>query len=232
MFALTVILLGAHIQGAAGGCTPQLAALTTGTSSSLSKFPTWRKHEAASWRGEGWLGWRDVGNTVQSVRLRIEDIPKQNPEDDEEVMVESIPQVDYAVRCVAGVRPGTLLVGRRDRDNDPVLNDSLLSTRRLGISLGEQKYELRLESTQESLADARITLSDGAHTQVLYSAEGFADDPHFEVCWAGDLDRDGRLDLLVNFSNKYSEHRYRLLLSSRADSGQLIGDVATFVILD
>jgi len=166
------------------------------------------------------------------VRLRIEDIAQQNPDDPEEVAVESVPRVDYAVRCIPGVRPGVLRLGRRDRDNYPVLNDSLLSNRRLGISLGARKYELRLEGTQESFADARIILSDDRHAQVLYSADGFADDPHFEVCWAGDLDRDGRLDLLVNFSNKYSEHPYRLLLSSRAASGQLIGDVAIFVILD
>jgi hypothetical protein len=43
-----------------------------------------------------------------------------------------------------------------------------------------------------------------------------------------DLDRDGRLDLIVNLERKYSRHPYRLLLSSSASKGQLVGDAALF----
>jgi hypothetical protein len=67
---------------------------------------------------------------------------------------------------------------------------------------------------------------------VLYSADGFIDDPHYYIEWAGDLDRDGRLDLAVNLSRKYSLHPHRLLLSSAAAPGQLVGDVALFETVD
>jgi hypothetical protein len=63
---------------------------------------------------------------------------------------------------------------------------------------------------------------------VHYSTDGFVDDPHFYVEWAGDLDRDGRLDLVVNFSRKYSIHPHRLLLSTKAKKGQLVGEAAVF----
>ena len=73
-----------------------------------------------------------------------------------------------------------------------------------------------------------MILTDGQQTQVLYSADGFTDEPHYDVVWAGDLDRDGRLDLVVNLHRKYSCHPYRLLLSSFASNGQLVGDAALF----
>ena len=62
----------------------------------------------------------------------------------------------------------------------------------------------------------------------IYSADGFTDDPHYFVEWAGDLDRDGKLDLIVNLHRKYSWHPYRLLLSSKASALQLVGEAAIF----
>src|SRR4029079_15604308 len=100
------------------------------------------------------------------------------------------------------------------------------------LALGGKQYELRLESVEPSLADAKVMLTYGGRTQVLYSADGFADDPHFDVAWAGDLDGDGKLDLVVNLSRKYSEHPYRLLLSKTAAPGQLVGDAARFDTAD
>lgn len=44
-------------------------------------------------------------------------------------------------------------------------------------------------------------------------SDGLCDGPHFWLEWAGDLDGDGRLDLLVTFSDKYSAHPRQLLLS-------------------
>jgi hypothetical protein len=215
-------------------CKPQLAPLNTGTSSAASKLPFWRTEEAGSWKGPGWIGWSHSASTLRPVRLNVEDLPKQQPDDDDEVTVESVPDVDYAIRCIPSVKPGPIAIGRRHTDNLPVLNESLTSpdTRRLGITLGDRKYEVRLESKEESLADARIVLSDGRQTQVLYSADGFADDPHFDIQWAGDLDRDGRLDLIVNLERKYSVHPIQLLLSSRAARGQLVGLAATFLTGD
>ena len=214
-------------------CAPQLAALTTGSHSGISKLPFWTKDEAGPWRGEGWIGWSHDGDALEPVRLKVADLPKRYADDDDEVTVDAAPKVDYAVRCLPAIRPGRLAVGRRHFDNHPVLNDNLSpDRRRLGIALGDRRYELRLESTNESLNDAKVVLSDGRQTQVLYSVDGYADEPHFDVHWAGDLDRDGKLDLVVNLSGKYSLHPYRLLLSSKARPGQLVGEAATFLTGD
>jgi hypothetical protein len=75
----------------------------------------------------------------------------------------------------------------------------------------------------------KVVLTDGRQTQVLYSADGFVDDPHFYIEWAGDLDGDGKLDLVVNLSRKYSVHPHRLLLSSKASPTELVREVAAFL---
>lgn len=233
MTSIPILLLLVLLHPPQAPCEPQLAPLDTGSSSGLSKLLIWRKEEAGPWKGDGWIGWSRDESILKPVRLTIASVPKAHPDNDDEVTVEHVPKVDYAVRCIPAVRPGPVPVGRRHIDNLPVLNESLLMDgRRLGITLGDRKYELRLESTQASLNDARVVLTDGRLMQVLYSAEGSADEPHYDIEWAGDLDRDGRLDLIVNLNSKYSLHPHQLFLSSKASPGQLVGLVATFLTGD
>jgi hypothetical protein len=90
---------------------------------------------------------------------------------------------------------------------------------RLDMTLGDATYQLALRSTDPALCDAAVTLTQGGTTQMLYLPEGQAfdcDAPHFSVQWAGDLDGDGRLDLVTTFSPKYSWYPRRLYLSSSA----------------
>jgi hypothetical protein len=97
--------------------------------------------------------------------------------------------------------------------------------------LGKHVYRVRLESAQADLCDAVITLSDGSRSQKLFEPRPSAlacDEPHFRIHWAGDLDRDGRLDLLVTFSRKYSYFPRQLLLSSGAGPSHLVSEVGRY----
>jgi hypothetical protein len=101
---------------------------------------------------------------------------------------------------------------------------------RLDMTLGDATYQLALRSTDPALCDAAVTLTQGGTTQMLYLPEGQAfdcDAPHFSVQWAGDLDGDGRLDLVTTFSPKYSWYPRRLYLSSSARPGELVGLLTT-----
>ena len=97
----------------------------------------------------------------------------------------------------------------------------------VNLLLGQRRYTLRLEGVKADLTDARVTLSDGQQTQLLFAPDGFVDDPHFTLHWAGDMDGDGRLDLIATLSHKYSVFPTRLLLSSLARQKQLLGVAAT-----
>jgi hypothetical protein len=99
----------------------------------------------------------------------------------------------------------------------------------LDVSLGSETYRLSLGGTDPMRCDATVTLSDGRAAQTLYApgTEPFdCDEPHFSVQWAGDVDGDGRLDLVTTFSPKYSWYPRRLYLSSAAAPGELVGLVA------
>ena len=50
------------------------------------------------------------------------------------------------------------------------------------------------------------------------------------LLWAGDLDRDGQLDLLLDILNHYAGRHYALYLSSEADAGNLVKPVAELFI--
>ena len=107
------------------------------------------------------------------------------------------------------------------------------------FSLGNQVYRIRLEFREPNYCDAVITLTSGGRTQKLFDATEpgptrdpalvvACDDPHFRIHWAGDLDRDDRLDLLVTFSHKYSYFPRQLLLSSAARSGDIVAEVGRY----
>lgn len=82
----------------------------------------------------------------------------------------------------------------------------------------------------------RLVLGDGAREQVLLEAVAWDEpgitrpvtDATTKVLFAGDLDRDGQLDLIVDLSDHYNVSRPTLLLSSQAAAGALVGAAARF----
>lgn len=106
--------------------------------------------------------------------------------------------------------------------------------RQAEFQLGERAYVVRLDSTHEMDCDAVVTITSAGQVQKLFdmntsTADDYAcDDPHFEIHWAGDLDRDGKLDLVTGFSRKYSYHPRQLLLSSAAQGKELVAEAAAY----
>ncbi len=80
-----------------------------------------------------------------------------------------------------------------------------------------------------------ISLSNGKTRQVLNRVSGVnlpTDSSYGPVLlWAGDLDRDGKLDLLINTSYYDNESMWTLFLSNGAAAGQLVRKVATFTTI-
>ena len=207
-------------------CKPQFAPLETGASSGATDLDHWWAAEAGSWAGRDWVGWTHESTRLVPAELIVRQLPdKEGIFEEERVTVEWRPDtLSFAVRCMPAVRAGRMESAR-------IVNHDL-SSGPLEIALGKRHYTVRLELLRENPADATVLLSDGTVRQVLYSTDGFVDEPHFYVEWAGDLDRDGRLDLVVNLSRKYSMHPHRLLLSTKATKSELVGEAAVFVTGD
>lgn len=92
----------------------------------------------------------------------------------------------------------------------------------IDIVLGKRAYTIRAEGFDETAKQQRVILSDGERNQVLFDSLG-VDEPQISVFWAGDLDRDGKLDLVMNLSPKYSAWHVKLWLSTKAGKGELVG---------
>lgn len=106
---------------------------------------------------------------------------------------------------------------------------------RTPIALGTQHYELSYRCAN---AQCTLVLSHGGLAQDLASIPadlrgGYivlgeeAGDHH--VLFAGDLDRDGRLDLIANHTKRIEDWHPTLWLSSAAKPGQLVGRAADLV---
>jgi hypothetical protein len=72
----------------------------------------------------------------------------------------------------------------------------------------------------------RVILEEGDERQELYSS-GRATDPFAALAWIGDLDRDGRPDLLLSVRYHYSTVSHRLYLSSFAAGKELTRHVGS-----
>lgn len=91
----------------------------------------------------------------------------------------------------------------------------------LTLRLSEAKYTVKIEPLSGGPGTrCRLVLSSGNVRQILDTAGC-----NWDIVWAGDLDGDGKLDLLVRYPDDYSPE-LKLMLSSRAKPGELMRTVA------
>ena len=106
------------------------------------------------------------------------------------------------------------------------------------LRLGARTYRLSLDCgpTPASPASCALRLAEGGRAQTLLRVAAsrgddgrlqLGDDAGPVLLFAGDLDRDGRLDLLLDTTDHYNLSQPVLLLSSQATPRELVRAVAT-----
>jgi hypothetical protein len=107
------------------------------------------------------------------------------------------------------------------------------------LQLGKKSYVLKVVASENGSGNciqsvfprnARLVLVSGNSSQTLYTLEDCGDIPSWNLLWAGDLDRDGKLDLYMSVTQHYNTSERRLFLSSHSGKGQLVKEVTAFVI--
>jgi hypothetical protein len=79
------------------------------------------------------------------------------------------------------------------------------------VDFGGRRYKVRAENVGE--IGFRIFVAPSGKPLTLYSTD-FQDEGSWAVTWAGDMDRDGELDLVLAATRKYSVDAWQLHLSS------------------
>jgi hypothetical protein len=149
------------------------------------------------------------------------------------ISVARTPPPVFLVKNIRGLIPGTV----RCVNLPP--SDQLRKRKELSLPFNNKTYRLSLQisasrdpQTQQPLQSYKLSLSDGHCTQVIADVRdcNLLSGPGCPptILWAGDLDGDGNLDLLVNIANDYNASLPTLFLSRGAGSGKLLRRAADF----
>lgn len=207
------------------------------------------KGEAVARQGEHWLALRvhDDSAELVSVRTKVKRVFDALNDGEGEASGESVSAIgmDDATMLLRGpgLRPGAVAYASKI----PQSSEHGLPTSRL--TLGRREYRMatrcvadRTEATVEQPAyTCTIDLIEGDRRQSLVSLGAYRESPDARlqfaseaapnVIFAGDLDHDGRLDLIFDTTDHYNLSRPTLFLSSAADRGMLVRAVATHAAL-
>jgi hypothetical protein len=134
------------------------------------------------------------------------------------------------------VEPLVLVNGVPALKAGKVVTSSVITKERMDIG---QTVKLNVGAKESSLSvsgvkkDAewrtgyKIILESGGTKQTVYERKQVADSSFPSLLWAGDLDGDGKIDLVMDTTDNYNVRQVTLFLSTKAKPGKLVEQVAT-----
>jgi len=180
---------------------------------------SFRKGEVRAMTSGGWLALAPIrdGFTWRRVRIVVSDGTKVEVVDgDQEAplfLLRGLPLLGTKAvhTCFDRSEAGSLFV------QNPIL-----------LTCEAQAYRVEVTSVGRAVA-SELRFSHAGRVQTLFRWPDGLIDQRAELIWAGDLDGDGRVDLLVDCGEKNSVSRLSLYLSTWAGAGQLVGRAGSFV---
>lgn len=197
--------------------------------------------EVTAVSGERWLAlMRGTAgrDRLASVTLRVDTVRDElldadGPSTGKQVSAAPGDEIVVLLAGIPGLRPGPVTTLATDMDITP--------TEPAQLALRDAAYEVTLECTRPARGVGGETVAcslvarRGHQAQVLKSYEAqfedgvflaVGDDVRPKLLWAGDLDADGALDLLLDLTDHYNVSRPTLFLSRGRRAGTLLAPVA------
>jgi hypothetical protein len=210
----------------------------------ILKTGLWHGDEVTVESGSDWWGIFPEGDgfTLQSapVTITMEHDGIVDAEGEATGKLVKVPQEAEPVLLVRGI--SGLKEGRLAPLYYQPRHQYLFPSETLWLLIMEGKHEsalslVALGSTEENgirpepyVNNYTLKLYAGSHpvkkSQVLHTAARVYEEARPTIIWAGDIDRDGKVDLLLNLSDHYNVSHWALYLTRAAKDGELVGKVA------
>jgi hypothetical protein len=203
-------------------------------------------HKSEIWRGaekKEWLGlfYKNKQYSLEKTSLQI--IPTFDPVLDSDRVEKGSRTISG--REVVGASPNVLFfINGLDRVKEGPVDSAIFKkvvlpvNKSLTYSFKGSNYNIRAYGDSIKLPSNEYVYQSygwkvsgqkkGKKVEQVLSEDQFFEDSIYVLLWAGDLDRDGVPDLLLDLSNHYNVSRIALFLSSKAEKGKLYKKVALF----
>lgn len=215
---------------------------------------TYRESEVRAKNGEDWLVLVDQGGkeALVSKKAKVRRLKTNSwPGDEKDVRLSFGGSGDqiFAVKNIAGLRAGPVDSGYRQLSQKEIDRLGLDVQVMEATSVTKTKFEVGTVSKMEfngkpyllrastgmskdGSALAVLVLQTEELTQVIYSVPYVFGEAAFvgDLQWAGDLDRDGKLDLYFGPFNEKGGLYSQLYLSSHAGKNELLKMVSIFIV--
>lgn len=188
----------------------------------LLRVGEWHGHEVGATSSDGWLCLirSAVGFDLRPCAIEVTAAydPVVAASAGKKVSVPALDGVAFLLRGADGLTPGPVLT---------VFFGHFSFERGAYLPLGDEDGRAWLSA--EPAGDGfDIALEASGVTQVLVRNLGRDEDAAPSLFWAGDLDRDGRLDYLLDTTDHYNVTEWTLFLSHGTGDGELVRRAAVF----
>jgi len=189
--------------------------------------------EVAAQNGERWTGlyktprgfaWRATPITIR----RVEDPIGDQPGAKTGIQVGATGSPLFLVKGLTGLIGRAVRPAQHEEGGMPLPVGPLRLECPGGCGVSRLTLTGRVTSSDAAAKPSQLILESGGVSQVLYEWPEGLNDQHCELVWAGDLDGDGRLDLLMVLSGHDNVMERTLFLSSKRPRNKLVERVAVF----